>query len=216
MKIETRTSVPSWRGLRTTRVLRRVVHLIRRLRPTGIRLTSFGLVGASGLLVNSLLLATFTDLAELHYLVSAILATQGSTLWNFWHCETWVFKDQNTDRPRLWRYMRFLLMNNLALGLRWPILFILTSGLGVHYVISNIASILVLSLVRYILSDRWIWANPRPTAPAPRYYDIHGLLRIHSPEPLPELESFLVEGNGLKPDMRLVIEGGQPQETAEA
>ena len=48
-----------------------------------LRFIQFLLVGISGLLVNTLLLALATEVFGLHYLMSAVLATQGSTLWNF-------------------------------------------------------------------------------------------------------------------------------------
>ena len=51
----------------------------------------FGVVGATGLVVNTLLLALFADVAGLYYVMAAILATQGSTLWNFTLTERWVF-----------------------------------------------------------------------------------------------------------------------------
>ncbi len=51
----------------------------------------FLLVGASGLFVNSLVLWAFAELTALHYLLSAALATQVSTLWNFGLTEGWVF-----------------------------------------------------------------------------------------------------------------------------
>jgi glycosyltransferase involved in cell wall biosynthesis len=48
-----------------------------------LRFARFGIVGLSGLVVNTLLLGFFTDVAGLFYVVSAVIATQGSTLWNF-------------------------------------------------------------------------------------------------------------------------------------
>ena len=42
---------------------------------------------------------------------------------------------------------------------RGPLLVLLTSGLGIHYVVSNVISLLALTLVRYGLADTWIWAK---------------------------------------------------------
>ena len=47
------------------------------------RATVFGLVGVSGLAVNSVLLWFLAEPAGIGYLVAAALATQGSTTWNF-------------------------------------------------------------------------------------------------------------------------------------
>jgi putative flippase GtrA len=121
------------------------------------RLTRFVTVGASGLLVNSALLFLATDIVGIHYLVSAALATQGSTLWNFAFTEGWVFPDRAQSRPRLPRLAKFFLMNNAAYLLRGPILFTFTSILGLHYLLSNLLSIGILTLVRFTLSSLWIW-----------------------------------------------------------
>jgi dolichol-phosphate mannosyltransferase len=129
----------------------------------------FGLVGLSGLVVNSLLLAFFTETIGLFYLVSLVLATQGSTLWNFLLTESWVFKGRNRGSSKLGRATLFFLMNNLALNARGPIVFLLTSLLGFNYLISNFASMAVILVLRFTVADSLIWkASPkasRPSAP---------------------------------------------------
>ncbi len=194
------------------------------------RLTRFGLVGASGLVVNQLLLLTFAYFGGIHYLLSAALATLGSSLWNFSVIEAWVFTDRLDGRSRRQRLARFLLMNTGALLLRAPFLVIMTSGLGLHYLLSNLTTLLALTLARYTLSDRWIWAHPVPkaqegvsgwratlseswiwTESASKArdvwfnYDIHGIMRVASEVRLPELGFFrtshLLEG----PDVRIRI-----------
>ena len=62
----------------------------------------------------------------------------------------------------------FFLMNNAALALRGPLLVLLTSGLGIHYVVSNVISLVGLTLVRFALADTWIWAKARPVGLAAR------------------------------------------------
>ena len=67
----------------------------------------------------------------------------------------------------------FFLMNNAALALRGPLLVLLTSGLGIHYVVSNIISLVALTLVRFALADTWIWAKAgaADSASGPYGYD---------------------------------------------
>jgi putative flippase GtrA len=168
------------------------------------RVTRFSLVGLSGLLVNLSLLAAFTGLAGLHYLFSAALATQGSTLWNFGLTEAWVFGDRSAGRLRLRRLGQFLLMNNGTLLLRGPSLVILTSGLGIHYLLSNLITLLALGLARYAVADGWIWPN-RLAKPRLKYfaYDIHGIVRIVSEARLPELDYFFTSEPVERPDIRV-------------
>ena len=120
------------------------------------------LVGLSGLVVNTPVLAFLTDFVGLFYVVSAVFATQGSTLWNFCFTELWVFSDREQRRGWKARMGLFFLMNNAALALRGPLLILLTSGLGIHYVLSNIVTLVSLTLVRFALADSWIWAKARP------------------------------------------------------
>jgi dolichol-phosphate mannosyltransferase len=171
-----------------------------------LRFARFGAVGISGLVVNTAVLAFLTDFAGLFYVVSAIFATQVSTLWNFCFTELWVFSDRDARRGRSARLALFFLMNNAALALRGPLLILLTSGLGMHYALSNIVSLISLTLVRFAVADSWIWAKehpPKSRVGGPYGYDIHGIVSVLSDARLPELERFRVGGLAGDPDVRV-------------
>ena len=127
------------------------------------RFIRFGLVGLSGIFVNLFLQYVAATFLRQHYLVAATFATQGSTLWNFVLTEAWVFPDRAQRWNRLYRLVMFFFMNNVALIFRGPIMFMLTTGLGVHFLLSNLFSLVALTLARYALADALIWRNP--TAP---------------------------------------------------
>lgn len=128
-----------------------------RMGPWLTRFTHFGLVGVSGLVVNTLALAFFTETVGLFYMMSLLLATQASTLWNFGLSEYWVFKDMHRNGGQNGRAVKFFAMNNLALLGRGPIVFGLTSLIGMNYLLSNVISMAVLLVLRYILADSLIW-----------------------------------------------------------
>jgi dolichol-phosphate mannosyltransferase len=190
----------SGRSKATIREGLRYLSLLARL-----RFARFGVVGISGLVVNTALLAFFTDVVGLFYVVSAVVATQGSTLWNFLLTERWVFADREHKRSRKSRMALFFLMNNAALAVRGPLLVLLTSGFGIHYAVSNIVSLLALTLVRFGLADTWIWAKAAPQEVKARLcsYDIHGIIRLTSDSRLPELERFRVGELDGEPDIRI-------------
>jgi putative flippase GtrA len=71
----------------------------------------FGLVGASGLIVNQILVVALTELAGIYYVISAILATFGSSTWNFFGADSWAFADRRVNRPIRRRYLAFLGLN---------------------------------------------------------------------------------------------------------
>ena len=101
------------------------------------RFGRFGVVGVTGLAVNMLLFALFADFAGLYYGAAAILATQGSTLWNFCLTELWVFPDRQHRRSGAQSMGMFFLVNNAGLVLRVPMLFAAYDGLGVHYLMAE-------------------------------------------------------------------------------
>jgi dolichol-phosphate mannosyltransferase len=161
------------------------------------RLLRFAAVGVSGLLVNQLALWAATDGFGVHYLLSAILATQFSTAWNFALSEWWVFKAERAGRSR--RLFWFAVMNNAWLVARVPFLFMLTEWAGLHYLLSNFIALAASTVARFAIADTWIWsgggAGPLGSAARTRttyLYDIHGIVRVSSQARLPELTAFLV------------------------
>lgn len=166
------------------------------------RLPGFLAVGVSGLFVNTLALWLLTDAAGLHYLLSAILATQTSTSWNFLLHDRFVFPGQGQRFGLAGRFTRYLVVNNLALVLRAPLLAILVERMGLHYILANLVSIGVLTAVRFLASQLWIWAGVTPAPKIPVHnYQIHGLLGLQSDIRLPELESFAIPILDSAPDV---------------
>ena len=132
--------------------------------PGSARLTRaarFGAVGAVGLVVNLSVEAALIEGLGVNYLVAAVVATQVSSTVNFALVESWVFGAGARPSGRAGRYVAFLAMNNVALLLRGPIMWMLTSGLGVHYAVSNLTSLVVLTLIRFGIADE---SSARPPA----------------------------------------------------
>ncbi len=177
-----------------------------RLRLTGstLRFVKFGLVGLTGLAVNTALLALLTEVGGLYYLLAAVIATQGSSTWNFVLAERFVFRPSSDDRRRLARFVQFLFVNDLLLLMRGPVLVLLTSGLHVMYLVSNVITLAALTLARFGVADTWIWAKPKAAA-GRSFYDIHGLVSVASDVPLPELERFGVPQLESAPDLDVTI-----------
>ena len=170
------------------------------------RMTRFGLVGASGLVVNQLVFWGLTDSVGIHYVASAGFATLGSTLWNFSLTEKWVFADRTAGQSRRHRLAQFLLVNTTALLLRVPLLVLLTWALAGAYLLSNMLTLLSLSLLRYLLADSWIWGEPLSKVRQRWFnYDIHGIVRVASQIRLPELEYFATPGPLASCDLRVSV-----------
>ena len=178
------------------------------------RFGRFTVVGATGLVVNTLLLALFAEVIGIFYVLAAILATQGSTLWNFCLTEAWVFAGRDHKLSGGRRAAMFFAMNNAALALRVPLLVVLTSGLGINLLVANVLSLVALTLVRFGVADVWIWAKAQRREVESYSYDIHGLVTVTSEVRLPELERFLTPEAFGRANIRVRI--GQIQKPAEA
>ena len=178
-------------------------------------------VGASGLVVNQILLIALTEIAGLYYVASAVVATLGSTTWNFLLADRWAFGHRRPVLGAYSRYGTFLSINLGLLVIRGPILVGLTELIHLDYAWSNLISLVALTLVRLMFADRLIWRGTAPLAEpggstesdttgtraarAPRYrYDIAGILAIDSDVVLRELAFFRTEASG-KTDIRIKI-----------
>ena len=178
--------------------------------------SKFALVGILGIFVNQLALFLLTDGIGIFYLVSAVLASQVSTLNNFLFTELWVFRGREVNGHVLFRYLTFNILNMSTLFVRVPVLFVLTDIVGMHYLVSNIFAIGTTFGIRYLVADNWIWAgrDRRVQLPIDGWfqYDIHGLVRLVSTVHLPELAAFNV-AHQVEPDIivRRRLIGGRPR-----
>lgn len=161
-------------GLRFLRTLGEL-----RMGTSAARFGRFGLVGISGLAINTILLMFWTEAIGIYYLASLFLATLGSSLWNFALSEYWVFKRSNLPGSRIGRCARFMAMNSAALLVRGPMVFFLTSLIGMNYLLSNLASMAILLLVRFVASDALIWKQAA-TQPLPSTHPMQAV------QPLPQ------------------------------
>lgn len=197
-----------------------------------LRSVLFGLVGLTGLVVNTAVLwLVTTRLPQLHYLAAATLATQASTAWLFGLTERLVFRGAKPGTVRS-RAVRFFLLNNLALLARLPVLALLVEGLGLGVVPANVLTLVLLFVVRFVVADAAIYAKPeadrpsepmrivvevqpKPHAPMPsarpeqRYlpyrYAIPGVATVGSQVRLRELEYFRAQYLGHDTDIQVRV-----------
>ena len=152
---------PLPQGAAPPRPLARRPRLVTRL--FGLRhlpITRFGLVGASGLLVNTVALYFLVEIGQFPHLVAAALAAELSILSNFALNDRWTFRATRPAQPwghRLWRY------NAIAFGGMLLSLLVLT-GLstftGIHYLLANILAVGIATWCNYSANRRWTWAMP--------------------------------------------------------
>ena len=170
------------------------------------KLLRFLAVGATGLLVNTLLMYFFSNILGIFYLLAAALSTQGSTLWNFVGTERWVFKRKNEKPKYVWlRLISFFIVNNAMLLLRGPLLAIFVTRMGMTPVVGNLVSLVIMTALRYIIADKVIWGNGTKAAAKVYYYNIHDIIKVRSAKKLPELGYFAVTQPFDNPDINVTI-----------
>lgn len=132
----------------------------RRLRSTP--LIRFGVVGLSGLFVNALAFWILADGVAASLGVAAFASTQVSTLWNFAFTERWVFAGRRPSSSLWFRLGSYALLNNAALVLRSPLLFVLVAATPMHAVVANIVSLGAVTIIRYAVASGLLWRGQRP------------------------------------------------------
>lgn len=138
-------------------VLRLLRHFVRLRYSADTYLVRFLLVGVLGLILNTLLMWLGVGSLRWPIILTAILATELTTLSNFVLNEQWVFDDRRERKTLTYRLRGFFLMNNVLLALRLPLLLILITLVGLHYLLANFISLIAMTIVRFFISDQIIW-----------------------------------------------------------
>ena len=123
-----------------------------------LRFVGFGVIGGTGVFVNTAALWFFYHTLGWNHLVGASLATQASTTWNFLLVDLLLYRKRANGSSRHGRAIRFFAMNNLLLLARLPVLQLLVNrGLGV--LVANGITLVLLFVVRFVVSDRAIFGS---------------------------------------------------------
>ena len=121
------------------------------------RFFAFGLIGLTGVVVNTAALWFFYRKLGWNHLIGASLATQVSTTWNFLLVDSLIYR-KRAHGTRTGRAIRFFVMNNLLLLARLPVLQgLVVAGMGV--LAANAVTLVLLFLVRFVVSDRAIFSS---------------------------------------------------------
>lgn len=123
-----------------------------------VRLTRFMTVGATGLVINTVVFVVATVLG-LSYLLAALLGMQIATAWNFLLTERFVFP-VSPQSNLLMRAGGFFLLANSGFAFGGPLLIMLVHFLGMPPVGANIVSVAAIFLVRFVIAERFIWRSP--------------------------------------------------------
>ena len=94
--------------------------------------------------------------------MAAIAATQGSTIWNFVLIDRVVYRGHDSGSRWYQRFAKSWIANTASLLLRVPLLLLAHAGMNPHW--ANFTTLLVLFVLRFWISDRYIWGSKKRVA----------------------------------------------------
>jgi dolichol-phosphate mannosyltransferase len=120
------------------------------------RLIKFGIVGASGVVVNVGCLYLFTEFARTPYFIASIIAIELSIISNFTINLLWTWRDRSEEGTLWTKIVRYHIGAGATAFLgNYLILVALTEFFGMHYMISNLIGIAVGTFSNYLINDLW-------------------------------------------------------------
>lgn len=182
-------------------------HLVTLRATANPHLGRFLVVVLLSFLGNTALFAILVNWNLLSPIIAALVAAELTWLAIFFVLEIWVFSDRESEgrRRRFWGY--FLLTQIGIIAVYLPVFYVLTSLLGADLLLANLVAFMVVGLVRYLLSEQWVWTRSAMAWQAQSYfYNLHDLLRIESQVPLRELDYFAAEFSPAEVDIQIRVD----------
>ena len=116
----------------------------------------FGVVGLSGIVVNSAILWTLVRELHLAVLLGSVLATEAAILSNFLLNDRWTFRGVS-ERSLMQRLLRFNGVALSGMAITAGILTALASYTHLHLLIANVLAVGAATGWNYVVNSRWTW-----------------------------------------------------------
>lgn len=139
-----------------------------RLGESQLRMLGYAAVGVSGVLPNLVALQVLTAVFGVHYLTAAVIANQVAIGWNFVLTDRLIFRHRR-QRRLLSRLGQFVVLGNVDLVARIPLLALLVGDLGLGYLSGTAVTLLVMFAVRFLVLDRLVYV--RTSKPSPSVWE---------------------------------------------
>jgi dolichol-phosphate mannosyltransferase len=126
------------------------------------RIIKFGIVGASGVLVNMGCLYLLAEFGRIPYFVASVIAIELSIISNFSINLLWTWSDR-AGKGTFWgKLLRYHIGAGATAFLgNYLILILLTEFFGMHYLISNLIGIGVGTFSNYLINDLWTFRHSK-------------------------------------------------------
>jgi dolichol-phosphate mannosyltransferase len=118
-----------------------------------LQLLRFGMVGASGYVVNLVVFAVCVHALSIDYRVSSVIAFVVAVLNNFWWNRHWTFAAKQ-DHP-VGQAVRFFTVSVIAFGFSLCVLVFLVDGLGFEKVLAQSIAVICAMPLSFIGQKLW-------------------------------------------------------------
>lgn len=129
------------------------------LQSHGRRAVQFGVVGASGVVVNNVILFALVEKLHVNPVLAAVVATEGAILSNFLLNDHWTFRDLHGSRRRARRLASYNVLTLGGLVLSVAVLTVLHYRAGIHYLVANLVGIAAGMAWNYGTNRYWTWSR---------------------------------------------------------
>jgi putative flippase GtrA len=120
-----------------------------------LQLVQFGLVGASGFVVNFAVYAACVKALGLHYLVAAVGAWSVAVTNNFFWNRHWTFRHRRDASHYALQWMRFIVVSAAALAPNLLILRLLVESGGMDKIVAQVIAVCLVTPVSFLGNRLW-------------------------------------------------------------
>jgi len=121
------------------------------------RLVKFMVVGFTGIIVNEGILYFLTTVVGIYFLISSLCGIEASIISNFILNDLWTFGNVQNRYGLGRRLARFHVVSIAGIIINITILYSLTVGLGLNYLISNLVGIFMAFSWNFLGNRRFTW-----------------------------------------------------------
>ncbi len=119
-----------------------------------IQISKFVIVGGLGALINVSILFILTDIFNVFYLISEIIAFIISASQNYVLNKIWTFKEKLKNSV-IKKYFKYLLISMISLLFNISVLYMLVEFFGFWYIYAEIVAIIFSSLINFLGNKIW-------------------------------------------------------------
>lgn len=126
------------------------------------RFIKFGIVGGSGVVVNSTILWFCHDILKMIIPVASIFSVGISIFSNFMLNDFWTWNSASTKRHTFkTRLLRYYISASIGAAINYFVLIFLTEFFGLYYLISNLIGILFGTISNFLFSELWVFKRKK-------------------------------------------------------